>query len=158
MNAALSPSSATSSNPPLRRWLIFDGPVDPLWIENLNSLLDDNKRLCLPSGESLQLPPLMNIIVETPDLLKASPATITRCGMVYFEPRQDISSLVEENQREKMNDETLPLHDLVPIDNQQQTVTFPTSSTAAFTWESLLEFHLVSSLRLLLLLFIKQSV
>ena len=69
------------------RWVIFDGDVDALWVENMNSVMDDNRLLTLPNGERIRLQPHCALICEVFDLQYASPATISRCGMVWVDPK-----------------------------------------------------------------------
>lgn len=66
-------------------WIIFDGDIDPEWVENLNSVLDDNKILTLPNGERLSLPQNLRLVFEVDNLKYTTPATISRCGMVWFD-------------------------------------------------------------------------
>lgn len=64
----------------------MDGPIDNLWIENMNSVLDENTVLCLANGQRIRLKNEMKILFEVQDLQAASPSTISRCGIVYVVP------------------------------------------------------------------------
>ena len=72
---------------PERRWIIYDGDVDAVWVENMNSVMDDNKILTLANGDRIRLLKTCAMLFEVFDLQYASPATISRCGMVYVDPK-----------------------------------------------------------------------
>ncbi|KAM5302059.1 dynein axonemal heavy chain 14 [Glossophaga mutica] len=68
------------------QWVVLDGPVDPFWVENLNLMLDDTRTLCLANSERISLTKKIRVIFEVDSLAQASPATVSRCGMVYMDP------------------------------------------------------------------------
>lgn len=85
-----------------RHWIVFDGDVDPEWVENLNSVLDDNKLLTLPNGERLALPPNVRIMFEVEHLRYATLATVSRCGMVWFSDKTVRPSMMYTNYLERL--------------------------------------------------------
>ncbi|XP_076749810.1 dynein beta chain, ciliary-like [Xylocopa sonorina] len=71
------------------KWIIFDGDIDPMWIESLNTVMDDNKVLTLASNERIALTNQMRLLFEISNLRTATPATVSRAGILYINP-QDI--------------------------------------------------------------------
>ncbi|CAH1801914.1 unnamed protein product [Owenia fusiformis] len=70
-----------------RKYVVFDGDVDALWVENMNSVMDDNRLLTLANGERIRLQKHCALLFEVSDLQYASPATVSRCGMVFVDPK-----------------------------------------------------------------------
>jgi dynein heavy chain, axonemal len=77
------------------KYLILDGDLDTNWIESMNSVMDDNKLLTLASNERINLKPHMRIIFEVRDLRFASPATVSRAGILYVTETKQWRSYVE---------------------------------------------------------------
>ncbi|KAK3932091.1 Dynein heavy chain 6, axonemal [Frankliniella fusca] len=82
----ISVRTAVQSTNTDHQWVVCDGPVDAVWIENMNTVLDDNKMLCLANSERIKLTEFVTMMFEVQDLAQASPATVSRCGMVYIDP------------------------------------------------------------------------
>ncbi|KAF4517247.1 hypothetical protein B566_EDAN011631, partial [Ephemera danica] len=68
------------------RWIVLDGDIDPMWIESLNTVMDDNKVLTLASNERIALTPTMRLLFEISTLRTATPATVSRAGILFLNP------------------------------------------------------------------------
>ena len=66
------------------KWILLDGDLDANWIESMNSTMDDNRLLTLASNERIPLKTHMRMIFEIRDLKHATPATVSRAGIIYI--------------------------------------------------------------------------
>ncbi|XP_073817376.1 dynein beta chain, ciliary-like [Musca autumnalis] len=69
------------------KWIVLDGDIDPMWIESLNTVMDDNKVLTLASNERIALTKEMRLLFEIANLKSATPATVSRAGILYINPQ-----------------------------------------------------------------------
>ncbi|WFD21602.1 hypothetical protein MEQU1_000257 [Malassezia equina] len=105
-----------------RHWIVFDGDLDPEWVETLNSVLDDNRQLTLPTGERLALPEHVRLLFEVDSVAYATRATITRCGMVWF---------ANEARAAHPWAHVLEAVQTMPVDDDVRTTTAAAAATAA---------------------------
>eukprot|EP00754_Rhynchopus_humris_P016707 Rhum_TRINITY_DN14526_c0_g2::Rhum_TRINITY_DN14526_c0_g2_i1::g.95036::m.95036/K10414/DYNC2H, DNCH2; dynein heavy chain 2, cytosolic len=92
----------------VKSWILCDGDVDPEWVESLNSVLDDNKLLTMPNGERIQFGPNVNFVFETHSLTYASPATVSRVGMIFLseedvDPHSAVNTWLAKHDDESVN-------------------------------------------------------
>ena len=66
------------------KWVVLDGDIDAVWIESMNTVMDDNKVLTLVSNERIPLSPAMRMIFEINSLANATPATVSRAGILFI--------------------------------------------------------------------------
>jgi len=67
------------------QWIVCDGPVDAVWIENMNAVMDNKKMLCLDNSEHVKHTPYVHIMFEVQDLVQASQTTVRHCGMACID-------------------------------------------------------------------------
>lgn len=66
------------------KWVVLDGDIDAEWIESMNTVMDDNKVLTLVSNERIPLSDAMRMVFEIESLANATPATVSRAGILYI--------------------------------------------------------------------------
>jgi dynein heavy chain len=85
------------------KWVILDGDIDAEWIESMNTVMDDNKVLTLVSNERIPFTPTMRMLLEIQDMKHASPATVSRGGVLFINETDVGWKPFVESWREKMD-------------------------------------------------------
>ncbi|GLE01104.1 hypothetical protein PINS_up009917 [Pythium insidiosum] len=85
---AMAKETAPFSEAQRSKWVVLDGDIDAGWIESMNTVMDDNKVLTLVSNERIPLTPSMRLVFEIHSLQHATPATVSRAGIVYVNEQE----------------------------------------------------------------------
>lgn len=120
------------------KWIILDGDLDANWIESMNSVMDDNRMLTLASNERIPLKTHMRMIFEIRDLVYATPATVSRAGILYI-------STSEGYQWRCLIDSWLERHCQMPVDHRLKNMMFTPDVRAKF--QGLFDQYIESTLR-----------
>ncbi|KAL8008331.1 putative AAA+ ATPase domain, dynein heavy chain region D6 P-loop domain, immunoglobulin-like protein [Plasmopara halstedii] len=120
------------------KWIILDGDLDANWIESMNSVMDDNRMLTLASNERIPLKAHMRLIFEIRDLVYATPATVSRAGILYI-------STSEGYQWRCLINSWLDRHCQQPIDPRQTDVLFTADTRVKF--QGLFDQYIESTLK-----------
>ncbi|XP_023819910.1 dynein heavy chain 11, axonemal [Oryzias latipes] len=116
------------------KWIVLDGDIDPLWIESLNTVMDDNKVLTLANNERVSLTPSMRLVFEISHLQMATPATVSRAGILYVN-QQDLgwnayfASWIEQREQQSERAHLIVLFEkYVPRCVEQMKTSFKTAT------------------------------
>ena len=80
-------SKASKHVPGQNSWIVIDGPMDNLWIENLNSAMDNSKSLTLANGDRIPMSPGIRIVFVNDSLQHVPPAVVSRSGVVALDSK-----------------------------------------------------------------------
>ncbi len=108
------------------KWVVLDGDIDAVWIESMNTVMDDNKVLTLVSNERVPLSDSMRMVFEISSLKNATPATVSRAGILYINEsdigwRPFVDSWLSQRE-DKMERAQLPQLFFKYIDSTQKLV------------------------------------
>jgi dynein heavy chain len=81
----MSKNAAPFTDAQTYKWVVLDGDIDAVWIESMNTVMDDNKVLTLVSNERIPLTKAMRLVFEISSLVNATPATVSRAGIIYVD-------------------------------------------------------------------------
>lgn len=116
-------------------WIVCDGPVDAIWIENLNSVLDDNKILTLANNDRIPMTDNCRILFEVENLNNASPATVSRAGIIFVSGTDlDWSCLVDSWLAHRNDDKSGPNMRDTEIENIRSLVDKWIKTPDLFDW------------------------